>query len=494
MVTMLVAIAVAASMLEGWPDTVVSRTAPRCFQPLSFCSAALLAAAFLGVVGSLRDSHLGKTGVRGFFEGTAAKNKICFLSSRFRKFLLPSQVWFSIQAAAAWCVVSYTSSQFVCEASAACTLGALIYFFALVEYGLVQAAAAWCVVFYTPGQVVCAASAACCTLGALSYFFALVKYGFALSEGFVVTVSGFFGAKGCVGSAPRSSGHVLGLRMLLDVASRLGADTVLPQMRGSSRRFAAPNACDLDVIRRLAAVRAGAACDGVRGVAGIDDDHGVDISVFAFPRIKGVKSQSYGVDAGKRPHIASKAEAEATPRVDVGEVSMTLVSREERQNKPPSFQVFARVDGKTLVVQVWEDMVVSDLRALVACQCYVTKGGKLLTLLSSIHEVGLVKGSTVELHARGVGLAVPGEWYCNHCQRGGCWPARLHCFRCGMARGDGGFGKPEVKEVHHHARLPILGEVRPLLPERKLAKDGLPNLVAKIQSLSVFRPMLSLSC
>ena len=93
MVAMLVAIAVAASALEGWPDTLVLRTAPRCFQLLSFCSAALLAVGFLGVVGSLRESHLGKTGVRGFFEGTAAKNKICSLSSRLRKFLLPSQVW-----------------------------------------------------------------------------------------------------------------------------------------------------------------------------------------------------------------------------------------------------------------------------------------------------------------------------------------------------------------------------------------------------------------
>ena len=243
-------------------------------------------------------------------------------------------------------------------------------------------------------------------------------------------------------------GHVLGLRMLLDAASRLGADKVLLQMRGYSRRFAAPNACDIDVIRRLAAVRSRAALDGVRGVADMDEDHGVELSVFAFPRIKGVKPQSYGVDAGKRPHIASKAEAEATPRVDVGEVSTTMVSRGERQNKPASFQVFARVDGKTLVVQVWEDMLISDLCALVACrlhaspdQCYVTKGGKLLSLLSSVHEVGLVKGSTVELHARGVGSAVPGEWYCNHCQRGGCWPARSHCFRCGMARNDGGFGK-----------------------------------------------------
>ena len=384
-----------------------------------------------------------------FFEGTAAKNKICSLSSRFRKFLLPSQVWFLIQAAAAWCVVSYTSSQFVCEASAACcTLGAFIYFFALVEYGLAQAAAARCVVFYTPGQVVCAASAACCILGALSYFFALVKYGFALSEGFVVTVSGFFGAKGCLGSAPPSSGHVLGLRMLLNEASRLCADKVLLQMTDYSRRFAAPNVRDLHVIRRVAAVRAEAACDGVSGVAGINGDHGVDMSVIAFPRIQGILPQSIGVDAGKRPHIDSKVEAEATPRVDVGEVSTTTVSRGERQNKPAGYQVFARVGGKTLVIQVWEDMLISDLRALIACrlhaapdQCYVTKGGKLLSLLLSVHEVGLVKGSAVELHARGVGGAVPGEWYCNHCQRGGCWPARSHCFRCGMARSDVGFGK-----------------------------------------------------
>ena len=163
-----------------------------------------------------------------------------------------------------------------------------------------------------------------------------------------------------------------------------------------------------------------------------------------------MKPQSFGVDAGKRPHIASMAEAEATPRVDVGEVSSTtMVSREERQNKPAGYQVFARVDGKTLVIQVWEDMLISDLRALIACrlhalpdQCYVTKGGKLLSLLSSVHEVGLVKGSTVELHARGVGGgAVPGEWYCNHCQRSGCWPARSHCFRCGLTRSDVGFGK-----------------------------------------------------
>ena len=54
--------------------------------------------------------------------------------------------------------------------------------------------------------------------------------------------------------------------------------------------------------------------------------------------------------------------------------------------------------------------------------------------------------------------------------------------------------RPRVREVHRCVRLPVLGEVRLLLPERKLAKDGLPNLVARMQYMSVFRPMLSLSC
>ena len=127
---------------------------------------------------------------------------------------------------------------------------------------------------------------------------------------------------------------------------------------------------------------------------------------------------------------------------------MTLVSREERQNKQASFQVFARVDGRTLVLQVWEGMLVSELRAEIARrlhashgQCYVTWGGKLLSLSSSVEAAGAVKGSCVELHARGCGGSVPGEWFCNHCNRGGCWPERQRCFRCGMARGDGSPGK-----------------------------------------------------
>ena len=120
-------------------------------------------------------------------------------------------------------------------------------------------------------------------------------------EGVLLTLEGNRcigdGAVRCVSLTLRARGllrgaHVLGLRMLLDEATRLGADRVLVQKSGYFGRSAAPSARDLDLIRRSAAVGARAALDGVSGVAGMDEDHGVEMSMIAFPRIKGVKPQS----------------------------------------------------------------------------------------------------------------------------------------------------------------------------------------------------------
>lgn len=70
---------------------------------------------------------------------------------------------------------------------------------------------------------------------------------------------------------------------------RLGAGKVLVQKSGYFARSAAPNARDLDLIRRSAAVGAKAALEGVSGVAGLDEDHGGEMAVISFPRIKGGK-------------------------------------------------------------------------------------------------------------------------------------------------------------------------------------------------------------
>ena len=51
---------------------------------------------------------------------------------------------------------------------------------------------------------------------------------------------------------------------------------------------------------------------------------------------------------------------------------------------------------------------------------------------------GLQRDSTVTMCARlkGGAPAIPGEWFCQVCQRGGCWPARTNCFRCCCKRSD----------------------------------------------------------
>lgn len=70
---------------------------------------------------------------------------------------------------------------------------------------------------------------------------------------------------------------------------KLGAEKVLVQKSGYFARSAAPNADDLDLIKRSAYHAAESALRGESGVAGLDEDNGDVMSTIAFPRIKGGK-------------------------------------------------------------------------------------------------------------------------------------------------------------------------------------------------------------
>jgi pyrophosphate--fructose-6-phosphate 1-phosphotransferase len=74
------------------------------------------------------------------------------------------------------------------------------------------------------------------------------------------------------------------------LAGKLGAEKVLVQKSGYFARSAAPNAADIDLIRKSAAVAAQAAMEKTSGVAGLDEDQGGVMRVIEFPRIKGHKS------------------------------------------------------------------------------------------------------------------------------------------------------------------------------------------------------------
>ena len=72
-------------------------------------------------------------------------------------------------------------------------------------------------------------------------------------------------------------------------AGALGAEKTLVQKSGYFARSAKPNERDLDLIKQSAFFGAGKAIIGESGVAGLDDDHGQELRLIEFERIKGGK-------------------------------------------------------------------------------------------------------------------------------------------------------------------------------------------------------------
>jgi pyrophosphate--fructose-6-phosphate 1-phosphotransferase len=72
-------------------------------------------------------------------------------------------------------------------------------------------------------------------------------------------------------------------------AGALGAEKTLVQKSGYFARSAKPNERDLDLIKQSAFFGAEKAIIGESGVAGLDDDHGQELRLIEFERIKGGK-------------------------------------------------------------------------------------------------------------------------------------------------------------------------------------------------------------
>ncbi len=72
-------------------------------------------------------------------------------------------------------------------------------------------------------------------------------------------------------------------------AGALGAEKTLVQKSGYFARSAKPNERDLDLIKQSAFFGAEKAIIGESGVAGLDDDHGKELRLIEFERIKGGK-------------------------------------------------------------------------------------------------------------------------------------------------------------------------------------------------------------
>ena len=168
-------------------------------------------------------------------------------------------------------------------------------------------------------------------------------------------------------------------------------------------------------------------------------------------------------EAMKRPHYASQAEA--TPRVDVGEVSQAPGDKAARSFKDQNpcikggsnKRCFFVIDlsGKTWTMTTALNSSTSSLQHDISSITGIPVDwfGRLDPDLS-LNQNGIDKDVSVRMSFRlkgGVRQEVPGSWTCNICNMGGCWPVRQNCFRCGAARGSGPSG-PTGREKKYPGR------------------------------------------
>ena len=213
--------------------------------------------------------------------------------------------------------------------------------------------------------------------------------------------------------------------------------------------------------------------------------------------------------AARRCHIAFWAKA--TLRVDVGDTPNTMVTassrcglwlgnlenvgKEEREKEKvkdeekeevplvhtlcSSCPVFLRtLSGRTIVMTVGDCSTsellqrIEEVTQIPQQHWYCHVNGSPLPHGNAPH--GLHRDCTVVMCARLKGGAptIPGEWFCQVCQRGGCWPARTHCFRCGCKKGEKTFRGPPPGNCfmsHGTSAAPQQGSRKP--PNTKLSQQ-----------------------
>ena len=157
-------------------------------------------------------------------------------------------------------------------------------------------------------------------------------------------------------------------------------------------------------------------------------------------------------EATKRPHYASQAEA--TPRVDVGEVSQASGNNAARSIKDRNP---CTKGGTTTFLDSSVSSLehhVSSMTGVPADKFYLVVNGGRLDPDLSLSQNGIDWDVSVRMCFRlkgGVRQEVPGSWTCNICNLGGCWLVRQNCFRCGAARGSGPSG-PSGREKRYPGR------------------------------------------
>ena len=119
--------------------------------------------------------------------------------------------------------------------------------------------------------------------------------------------------------------------------------------------------------------------------------------------------------------------------------------------------------GASYVVKLEHHATVARVKQHVALKSgvhedvfYLVWEGRVLRDGDTLGCLGVVRDTQLHMCSYlrgGVGmgrqLQIPGQWVCQSCGMGGCWPTRLCCFRCGAPRLGGNGGQRPPRKSHY---------------------------------------------
>ena len=146
-------------------------------------------------------------------------------------------------------------------------------------------------------------------------------------------------------------------------------------------------------------------------------------------RVLGLRVLTWG------PRFAWRAQAQATPRVDVDEVPSSGSLGVQFVGDMPIF-----LDGLPGGVRVLHSTPDCTVAQFCVQGCYFMLGHRIWSQGAAC-DIGMRRDSRVTVHSRLVGGSSFQCWTCPNCKVDKCWPARMSCFMCGCPKPRAGTGR-----------------------------------------------------
>ena len=176
-------------------------------------------------------------------------------------------------------------------------------------------------------------------------------------------------------------------------------------------------------------------------------------------------SSDLGTDEGLNRHVLAGSLFSGTGEQASGRVDVPGKDIQQQAAAAKDFICFfvKSLGGASLVVKTEQRATVAQVKQHVALKSgvceeafYLVWEGRVLREDDTLECLGVVRDTQLHMSSYlrgGVGMGrqpqIPGQWVCQACGMGGCWPTRQSCYRCGASRMGGDVGQKPQRESHY---------------------------------------------